>query len=246
MADVATADQTPADPGDSEDGSDRRTPSTSSAETAPDAPRFGGGKILVGVFAMMISMTLLAIVLPSLVLRADERELEVYGDMPAFELRDHTGAAISDSRLRGNVVVANFIFTRCPTVCPMMTARMYQVQEQSRDIADDLKLISFTVDPDHDTPEVLAEYAADHRTDSARWRFITGDSETIRAMVNDGFALVMERRGTTVTGVPDISHAEHFVLLDRSGRIRGYYDSNDAKRVSRMLRDARRLAIRTR
>lgn len=248
MADVAPVNQQLPDPDtrpldpETQDGSDRQT----ALSNSPDSPRFSGGKIVLGVFAMMFSMTLLAIVLPSLVLRSDEQQLDIYGDMPTFELVDHTGAAIGDSQLRDNVVVANFIFTRCPTVCPMMSARMYQVQEQSKDLAGDLKLVSFSVDPEYDTPEILSEYARAHKTDPERWRFVTGDIETIRTMANDGFALAMERRGTDVTGVPDISHAEHFVLLDRSGRIRGYYNSNDAKRVSQMLRDARRLAIRTR
>ncbi|MCG8425395.1 MAG: SCO family protein [Proteobacteria bacterium] len=207
--------------------------------------RLGGPKVVLGVFGLMFSLTLAAIVAPTLVLRADQKSLDIYGEVPAFHLQDQTGADFTDSELRGKVIVANFMFTRCPTVCPVLSMKMRRVQQRTTDMASEIKLISFSVDPAHDTPEVLAAYAKKHRADPGRWRFLTGDAKSIQAIASEGFALALDRVGVQTSGVPDIVHAEHFVLLDRSGRIRGYYDSNEATRVERMLRDARRLAIRT-
>jgi protein SCO1 len=200
-----------------------------------------GPLVLMGVLAVLGAMVLGAVVAPSLALRDRPAELEDYGKMPAFRLTDHTGATITDQDLRGRVVVANFIFTRCTTVCPVFTMKMRRVQDRTSDVASELKLISFSVDPEHDTPQVLAEYAATHQADADRWRFITGTFEEVRRVVTDGLAMAMEEMGVQASGAPDIVHAEHFVLFDRAGRIRGYYHSNDATRVEHMLRDARRL-----
>lgn len=200
-----------------------------------------GPQVLLGVLAILGIMVLGAVVAPSLALRDRPAELEVYGQLPAFQLVDHRGAAITDQDLRGKVVVANFIFTRCNTVCPVFTMKMRRVMERTSDVAGELKLLSFSVDPKHDTPEVLAEYAATHRADVDRWRFITGSFDDVRRVVTDGLAMAMDEMGAQTNGAPNIVHAEHFVLIDRRGQIRGYYHSNDATRIEQMLRDARRL-----
>jgi protein SCO1/2 len=204
-------------------------------------PRSGlrGPVVLGAVFSVMALMTFGAVVLPTLAVGLRQPELEVYGAMPAFELRDQTGAVVTQDALRGHVVIASFIFTRCPTVCPLMTMKMRRVQDRTAD-ARDIKLLSFSVDPTHDTPEVLAEYAKGHGADPARWRFLTGEPEAIRRIA-DGLMLALEVRGRFPNGAPDVVHAEHFVLLDPELRIRGYYDTSDARRIERMLRDARRL-----
>jgi protein SCO1/2 len=210
-------------------------------QETPSRPRRGlrGPMVLGAVFAVMALMTIGAVVLPTLATGLRQPELEVHGVLPAFELRDQTGAVVTQDELRGHVVIASFIFTRCPTVCPLMTMKMRRVQDRTSD-ARSIKLLSFSVDPGHDTPEVLAEYAAGHGADPARWRFLTGDIEVIRRIA-DALMLALDVRGQLPNGAPDLVHAEHFVLFDPELRIRGYYDSSDAKRIERMLRDARRL-----
>jgi protein SCO1/2 len=198
--------------------------------------------MVVGVvIALLGTLTLGAIIAPTLALRERPAPLDVYGLVPAFDFRDHLGAAISNRDLLGKVVVMNFIFTRCPTMCPAFSMKMRRVQDRTGDVTEDLKLISFTVDPAYDTPEVLAEYAEKQGADPTRWRFVTGDHESLHTLVSEGFALALEQAGADPNGTPDIVHAEHFVLVDRRGAIRGYYDSNDAQRIERMLQDARRL-----
>lgn len=215
---------------------------SSSSSGRSGRPRSGlrGPMVLGAVFSVMALMTFGAVVLPTLAAGLRQPELEVYGTMPGFELRDQTGAVVTEDALRGHVVIASFIFTRCPTVCPLLTMKMRRVQDRTED-ARDLKLLSFSVDPTHDTPEVLAAYAAGHGADPARWRFLTGDAEAIRRIATDGLMLAMDVRGQLPNGAPDVVHAEHFVLLDTELRIRGYYDTSDARRIERMLRDARRL-----
>jgi len=197
--------------------------------------------VLGAVFSVMALMTFGAVVLPTLAVGLRQPELEVYGTMPSFELRDQTGAVVTEGALRGHVVIASFIFTRCPTVCPLITMKMRRVQDRTADEGERIKLLSFSVDPTHDTPEVLAAYAAGHGADPARWRFLTGDADAIRRIATDGLMLALDVRGQLPNGAPDVVHAEHFVLFDTELRIRGYYDTSDAPRIERMLRDARRL-----
>ena len=205
------------------------------------SPGLRGPMVVGGIIAVLGVLMLGAIIAPTLAMRDRPPDIEVYGDVPDFSFVDHTGATIVKDDLIGKVVVMNFVFTRCATVCPVFTMRMRRVQDRTEDIAADLKLLSFTVDPDHDTPAVLAQYADKHGADPDRWRFVTGDYQKVRTIVSEGFALAMDVVGEQPGGGPDIAHSEHFVLVDRHGRIRGYYNSTDATRVERMLRDARRV-----
>jgi protein SCO1/2 len=170
--------------------------------------------------------------------------LPVLGQLPGFRLVDQAGTAVSASDLRGRVTVVNFIFTRCPTVCPVFTMKMRRVQDRTADLGDRLALVSFSVDPAHDTPARLAAFASKHGADPRRWRFLTGPEQEVRAAVERGLKIAMERRGNLPGGVPDIVHGGHFVLLDADLAVRGYYDGSDGERIEALLRDARRLASR--
>jgi len=171
-----------------------------------------------------------------------EPDLELEGDLPvlaeptAFELRDHTGTRFDRASLNGQVTIAGFVFTRCQTVCPLITLRMRKLQEQTR--GTPVKLVSFSVDPQHDTPEVLAAYAAKAGADPARWRFVTGDPTEVRRVVAGMLRMSMDPDGTLQpNGVPNVVHTEHLALIDKSGRVRGYYDSSDDERLARLHDD---------
>lgn len=171
--------------------------------------------------------------------RSSAKPLEVYGTLPSFQLTSQDGASFSESNMRGKVSIANFIFTRCSTVCPVFTMKMQRVAEQT---SDTIQLLSFSVDPEYDTPERLAAYAAKHGADSSRWHFLTGDPKAVRDTVEGALKMSMEREGVDENGVPDIVHATHFVLIDGEGRIRGYYNSDDVERIATMIKDAEALA----
>lgn len=164
------------------------------------------------------------------------------GTLPAFTLTDQTGKPSGLAELRGKVWVADFVFTRCPSICPLLTAHMAEIQKRTHAFGDDFALVSFSVDPTYDTPPVLTRYMAKYHADPSRWRFLTGSTEAIEKVVTDGFKEVLER--DHAKGPQDflsIVHGGHFVLVDRQGQIRGYYDSNEPEAVTAVVRDAKGL-----
>lgn len=160
----------------------------------------------------------------------------VLGTLPAFALQNQEGATFGAEQLRGKLWVANFIFTRCPTICPAFTRKMHGVQQRTSSHGADVRLVSFSVDPEFDTPEVLRAYAEKHGADQTRWHFLTGSAEAIRQTVVDGLKVSMGRSGPA-EDLNSIFHGTHFVLVDRELRIRGYYRSEDAEQVDLLLRD---------
>jgi protein SCO1/2 len=168
---------------------------------------------------------------------------------PPFALVDQLGQPVSDADLRGKVVVADFIYTTCTDICPALTAQMAALRTRLADeglLGDDVVLLSISVDPVRDTPEVMRAYSEPFAVDPASWRFLTGDEAAIRQVVVEGFMLgveVMEAAaqdsaahaaGTAHSegdghtgghGDYKVSHSGRFVLIDRDWQIRGYYDS---------------------
>jgi protein SCO1/2 len=163
------------------------------------------------------------------------------GQVPPFSLRDQHGRSVTAASLRGKVWVASFLFTRCRTVCPMLTAKMARFEASTRDLAD-LELVSISVDPEHDTPEVLAAYADKHGARRARWHFLTGPLGDIEKTVVQGFKMQMGDKAVSEVEptLVDIVHGEHFVLVDREGAIRGYFRSDEAG-LAQLERAARSL-----
>jgi len=166
--------------------------------------------------------------------------LDVYGELPDFALTAQDESKVQRESLAGRVVIANFIFTRCPTVCPTFTMKMKRVAERLADT--DVRLISFSVDPEFDSPEVLARFATKFKVNPEQWSFLTGDPDAIKKRVADGLALALEERGTLPNGVPDIVHGTHFVLIDQKHQIRGYYNADTIERIDALVSDARALA----
>jgi protein SCO1 len=164
--------------------------------------------------------------------------LPVLGTVPSFHLIDQEGRTFGPETLAGSPWVVDFVFTRCPTVCPVMTERLAALLPR---LGERVHLVSLSVDADFDTPSRLRDFAAAHGAQNPRWHFLTGDSAAIQRAVTDGFKISLAREG------PDddflsIVHGVHVVLVDAGGRIRGYYDSNDAEALERLVRDARQLS----
>ncbi len=194
--------------------------------------------MLLGVLAVAVG----ALVIPSFVCRPADPVLADLGEVPAFTLVDDRAAPFTQAALEGHVSIVDFVFTRCDNICPLSTMKMAKIQEKTFDIGDRVKLVSFSVDPEYDTPARLADYAVKYRADGERWRFVTGPLATIQALVEGPFMINMQREGTTPGGAPSIAHQGYFLLVDRHRHIRGTYDSNDIQRLDEMIRDARYLA----
>lgn len=161
------------------------------------------------------------------------RGLPVYGQVPEFSLIDQGGRAVNREDFTGQVWVANFIFTNCAATCPMMTSRFSQLKT---DLGESpVRLVSITVDPRRDTPKVLAKYGGQFGAPSDRWSFLTGPKGDIYRLCKDGFKLSVSDEGA------EPLHSTKFVLVDRRGRIRGYYDGLEEESVEKLRRDIQTL-----
>jgi len=157
----------------------------------------------------------------------------VLGAVPDFSLTNRDGRAVKLSDLAGSPWIADFIFTRCAASCPMMSMRLARL---NRELPADLpvKLVSFSVDPDYDTPAVLERYAQSFSA-PARWLFLTGRREEMFRLSKEGFKLAVDAGGGTVE--EPILHSTRFVLVDGQGRIRGYYEAFDEPSMKKLRRD---------
>jgi protein SCO1/2 len=182
--------------------------------------------------------------------RASARSLPVVGTIPAMQMRDQRGRVVSDATLRGQTLVVDFIFTSCTTSCPRLTGRMLDVQRavaaREKDLgrALPIHLVSITLDPEDDTPEVLAAYAARTGADGDRWSFLTGRSDDLDRVVVEGFDVTFQR-ARDPAGIVAVMHGEWLVLVDGEGALRGYYSANDSERMDAVVRDAVALAGRS-
>jgi cytochrome oxidase Cu insertion factor (SCO1/SenC/PrrC family) len=158
--------------------------------------------------------------------------------LPDFSFVERSGKKITLVDLRGNVWIANFIYTHCTDTCPLQTADMAALQDRWMNESG-LKLVSFSVDPERDTPAILARYAKRFKADPRQWLFLTGGKEEIARLVEDGFRLVVATPPHGDHGI--IVHSPRFVLVDQQGRIRGYYDNRDPKAMQRLKDDAANL-----
>ena len=164
---------------------------------------------------------------------------------PSRELPDFTLTAVtadgsarfSRGALRGRIWIADFVFTRCSGPCPMLSANMAGLQKRA---SASIGLLSFSVDPDYDTPERLRAYARKFGADPRRWFFLTGEKAALARLVRDGFLLPVAENAAASPG-QRVTHSTKFVLIDREARIRGWYDGEEPATLDKLAADAGRL-----
>jgi len=166
-------------------------------------------------------------------------KLPVIAEVPPFELVDSSGKQVRRSDFDGDLWVADFIFTSCAGVCPILSSRMADVQRRLEERGLDVRLVSISVDPARDTPPALAAYAERYGADPERWTFLTGERDALYELIGKGFLLSVSERSPEEAGDSGdlITHSDRFVLVDRQGRIRGYYHGLEEEDVDRLLRD---------
>lgn len=159
----------------------------------------------------------------------------------AFEFTNQNNVKVTEKDYENTIYVADFFFTTCKTICPIMTDNMVKIQEKIKDMPD-VKILSFSVTPEIDTPEVLRNYANEKGAIDGKWNMVTGDKKDIYYLARQSFLAVK-------TGSPDemydMVHTENFVLVDKNGRIRGFYDGlnydkptdDDTKNLLQLLED---------
>lgn len=187
--------------------------------------------------------------------RGQASGLDDYGEAPSWELTDQMSRRVSSDELGGKVVVANFIYTHCPDTCPLLSVRMAMLQERLREeglLDEEVRLLSFTTDPERDTPEVLREYSERYNADPQAWRFLAGTEPEMRRIVVDGFKLGVQPvpleeptphehgDGSRHQHGYDVMHSNRFALIDREGRVRALYDGTELD-IDRVMADIERL-----
>ena len=158
-----------------------------------------------------------------------------FGPAPDFSLTERSGENFSSGDLKGRVWIADFIFTSCAGQCPMMSSHMKKLQTLFPKTTG-LELVSFSVDPARDKPEALSQYADRYEAEKDRWFFLTGPLEEINQILK-GFLLSKAEEPAM--------HSSRFILVDRTGQVRGYYDSTDSAAMNQLIRDARLLVRQT-
>jgi len=164
-----------------------------------------------------------------------QRTVSSYGSVPAFQLVNQGGQPFGSAQLVGKVWIADFIFTTCPGPCPMISTRMSELQKPLENT--DVHLVSFTVDPEKDTPEVLRGYAEKLHAQPKRWDFLTGPKAAIYDLSRNGFKLAAS--DSEEDGIP--VHSTRMILVDRHGEIRGYYEATAPDAVTKLLADTSHL-----
>jgi cytochrome oxidase Cu insertion factor (SCO1/SenC/PrrC family) len=197
------------------------------------------GMLVVGL-ATLLGTALWVLVGPHPPLGAgsasQQDRLQHYGVVPDFILLERNGDSISLDQLRGKIWIADFIYTNCTDTCPLQSGMMARLQEEYATVPE-LQLVSITVDPERDTPQTLALYAARYKADAKRWFFLTGQRDRIIRLIQNGFHLSVAALPTEADLNGLIPHSPRFVLIDREARIRGYYDSRELEAFIRLKND---------
>lgn len=172
--------------------------------------------------------------------RTPDPPLDVLWPVPAFSLTDQTSATVTHTQLEGRVWATDFFFTACPAICPLLTRAMGQVRDAVADelAAGDAALVGFSLQPENDTPQVLAAYGASHGATPGQWYLLTGERAAIWKISEFGFKL-----GVDAIDDPSnpISHNGKISLVDRRGQVRGIYEGLDPESVKHLIRDMKRL-----
>ena len=160
----------------------------------------------------------------------NDYQLPKLGSIPSFEFTDSDGNLISQEDLSGKIWVADFIFTTCTMACPVMTGNMNLIHKAFKN-NDKVRIVSISVYPEYDTPEILKEYASRYNANTNRWHFLTGPEENVKLVIKNGFKM---------GDYEDIIfHSEKFALVDQNGNIRGYYNGMKTDDIKTLKKDIR-------
>lgn len=196
--------------------------------------RFARVAVAVGGLAVATGLALLAHAM------RPRPPLPVLGHVPAFQLLDERGRPFTGDSMLGHASVVDFVFTHCTSSCPRLTARMAELQTRLAGAGSAVRLVSISVDPENDTPEVLAKYAADVHADLDRWSFVTGPADDVQKAVVAGFKVAAAKEAKGARDY-EVVHGDWFVLVDARGDIRGYYPTGTSEEIDALWDDLQRV-----
>jgi len=160
----------------------------------------------------------------------------IYPTIPDFTFMTHDSVMISSKSMKGKIWIADFFFTSCTTICPLMTKNMKFLVSSTKAYAEHLKFLSFTINPNYDSPTVLRRYRNKHQIKSDNWLFLRGNETETHQLGIDNFLVYANRDENSVDG---FAHSGAFTLVDKNGYVRGVYLGTDKKEVKRLLKDLR-------
>lgn len=165
-------------------------------------------------------------------------QLPIISKVPTFKFTDENGKPFGSDDLKGRVYLASFFFTSCPTTCPRLMEKMKKIQHRVRGVGQKIALVSFSVDPEVDTPQVLFKKAREYNANPFIWKFLVGSQEKTKSLLIDGFKVPLGDREAYKDdpNVYDIVHSSRLVLVDVNGNIRGYYRDEDNS-INQMMID---------
>lgn len=175
------------------------------------------------------------------IVRSLNRELPppppVLYKLPDYQLINQFGKSFGSKDLKGRVYLANFIFTRCSASCKKITEAMFKIQKRMKGLGNHVAIVSFTVDPDFDTPNVLFKYSRENKANPFIWYYLTGAKNQVQNIVVDGFKLIMgDLTAKEAPELVDIAHSEKIAFVDHLGQIRGFY-AIDENSVNQLMID---------
>ena len=155
-----------------------------------------------------------------------------YHKISDFKLTNQNGKEITQANYKDKIYVADFFFTTCQDICPVMTKNMYQLQEELKN-DNEILLLSHTVIPEVDTVEQLKEYAIENNVDDSKWNLVTGDKKQIYELARKSYIAVEDSNFNEF----DMIHTENFMLIDKEKQIRGFYDGTNSEEINRLFKD---------
>ncbi len=162
----------------------------------------------------------------------------IYPKVPEFQYLNQDSVMISSKSMKGKIWIADFFFTSCPTICPPMTSQMKRLNIMTKDLEKYLQFMSFTIDPETDSPSQFRTYIKEHGIMASNWQFFTGDEIATYELAHDFFHVGAERNEDAEGG---FEHNDTFVLIDQEGYVRGLYRGSETKEVDRLEKDIRKL-----
>tara|TARA_B110000438_G_scaffold48333_1_gene48674 strand:- start:2627 stop:3280 length:654 start_codon:yes stop_codon:yes gene_type:complete len=196
------------------------------------------GIVLTSFYIILQPKITLPIYSPNMVsselVEEDIRHVKKYHKISDFSLTNQNGKVITQEYYDNKIYIADFFFTTCPTICPIMTENMFQIQEKT--IGNDVLLVSYSVTPEIDSTAQLKKYALEKGVNDNKWNLLTGDKKQIYDLARKSY-LVAKNDGDG--GKYDMIHTENFVLIDKEKRIRGFYDGTNNEEMDKLLKDVK-------
>lgn len=162
----------------------------------------------------------------------------LYHTIPEFRYLNQDSLMIESESMKGKIWISDFFFTHCPTICPPMTSQMKRLNNNLNDLSAELQFMSFSIDPDRDTPSRLREYISAHDIELKNWHFFTGDEQATHRL---GIEAFLVHAGTDDTQPGGFAHGDIFTLVDREGHVRGIYHGTVEQDVDKLEKDTRKL-----